>query len=413
MRKIVFYSWQSDLPAAINRSFIEDCIKKAIRQIGRDDSVKVEPVLDRDTMGLSGSPDISSSILAKISVSHVFLADVSIINKGADRPMPNPNVLMELGYAVAELGWDRIILVQNKNFGGPELLPFDLRGRRTMVYEAAEKSERTTARGSLQKGIEAALRSTLEVNSGDDVTNRSPVNLWWGRWSYEFAEVIIGTLFIREVGPQGFLFDLIVARGTHTGTVTAYARIISHDLGYCRLPNGSSGVEGELVFRRRMENGSRVIEIEETGGCSFYHGAGVSFNGKYIREREPWFNSGFMNETELARLYTLLGDHLDKMRRCTVALRERSNLDLDLRARVMSGGVPGQFTRKESIVMVNGAGEIWAAYLDAESIHYFTNVPACREVLPKTMIDWSKHFPDVPIFFCEPAIIVPTRLFAV
>ncbi len=46
------------------------------------------------------------------------------------KAMPNPNVLLELGYAAAKLGWDRLVLVMNTNYGHPEELPFDLRNRR-------------------------------------------------------------------------------------------------------------------------------------------------------------------------------------------------------------------------------------------------------------------------------------------
>lgn len=123
MKRVVFYSWQSDLPAAGNRNLIEDSLRRAIRAIGRDEDAGIEAVLDRDTANLAGAPDIANSILAKIAVSDVFVADVSIVNPGAARPSPNPNVLLELGYAIAELGWENIILVQNGAFGGPRFAP--------------------------------------------------------------------------------------------------------------------------------------------------------------------------------------------------------------------------------------------------------------------------------------------------
>jgi hypothetical protein len=163
MRRTVFYSWQSHLPAAGNRNLIEDCLTRAVRSIGRDADTKVEPVLDRDTANLAGAPDIAHSILAKIDVSDVFVADVSIINADAARPTPNPNVLIELGYAVAQLGWGKVILVQNGAFGGPELLPFDLRGRRTVVYEASDRSNRAEGRSLLQGRLESGLRAVLDV----------------------------------------------------------------------------------------------------------------------------------------------------------------------------------------------------------------------------------------------------------
>lgn len=45
------------------------------------------------------------------------------------RATPNPNVLVELGYAAHSLGWDRIIVVVNTAHGAIEELPFDFRAR--------------------------------------------------------------------------------------------------------------------------------------------------------------------------------------------------------------------------------------------------------------------------------------------
>jgi hypothetical protein len=55
----------------------------------------VEPVIDRDTAGVPGSPDIAHTIFDKIDAAAVFVCDVSIVNADtAGRPTPNPNVLL-------------------------------------------------------------------------------------------------------------------------------------------------------------------------------------------------------------------------------------------------------------------------------------------------------------------------------
>ncbi len=106
----VFYSWESDLPGKTTRNLIEGCLNAAIQQLGREDDLDVDPSLDRDTKGVTGSPVILDAILEKIDNCTAFVADVSIINS-ADvrrdppaRPTPNPNVLIELGYALKTLG---------------------------------------------------------------------------------------------------------------------------------------------------------------------------------------------------------------------------------------------------------------------------------------------------------------------
>jgi len=49
MKAMVFYSWQSDTPAASNRTLIQGALETAVIDIARDGSVGVEPVVDRDT----------------------------------------------------------------------------------------------------------------------------------------------------------------------------------------------------------------------------------------------------------------------------------------------------------------------------------------------------------------------------
>ena len=66
MKKIVFYSWQSDLPNSTNRGFIQQALEKAVSTIAGDNTVAVEPVVDRDTQGVAGAPDIASTILQKL-----------------------------------------------------------------------------------------------------------------------------------------------------------------------------------------------------------------------------------------------------------------------------------------------------------------------------------------------------------
>ncbi|MGK2886594.1 MAG: hypothetical protein ACSLE8_17775 [Rhodococcus sp. (in: high G+C Gram-positive bacteria)] len=91
------------------------------------------------------------------------MADVTIINDPTnERATPNPNVLLELGYAMHALGEERIILVMNSHYGPVERLPFDLRARRTIIYnvdhEAAEKAtERHRLAGILTSAIKAAI----------------------------------------------------------------------------------------------------------------------------------------------------------------------------------------------------------------------------------------------------------------
>jgi hypothetical protein len=173
----IFYSWQSDIKAAANRTLIQDALEGAAKELRADRSISVEPVVERDTKGIPGAPDIGMTILEKIDASAATVADVTIVGRGDGRPTPNPNVLIELGYALKSLGHRRVILVQNVAFGGPEGLPFDLRQKRVLTYNsAADASERAPERRHLQAVLKEALALILtDANMG--VATLYPVKL--------------------------------------------------------------------------------------------------------------------------------------------------------------------------------------------------------------------------------------------
>jgi hypothetical protein len=155
----VFYSWQSDLPNNTNRGLIGKALDGAAEDVGSEVATEIIPVVDRDTSGVAGSPDIRQTIFSKIQSCDVFVADVSIIGNANGRFVCNPNVLVELGYALNALGENRVLLVHNDAFGRVEDLPFDLRGRRTVRYTARESDPtKSTERSRLIKTLGIALR---------------------------------------------------------------------------------------------------------------------------------------------------------------------------------------------------------------------------------------------------------------
>jgi hypothetical protein len=167
----IFFSWQADIqPQAACRGLIGDALESAVKRIANDATAEVVPVVDRDTQDVPGSPDIGATILAKIDIAAIFVADVTIVGRvGRDKPTPNPNVLFELGYATKALGRERIITVMNNALGRVEELPFDLRQRRTIVYDSApEKSERAEERRRLEGVLTKAIRDILAPLEPDD-----------------------------------------------------------------------------------------------------------------------------------------------------------------------------------------------------------------------------------------------------
>ncbi len=166
----IFYSWQSDLPNSKNRGFIQSCIEKAVSQITQE-KIHLEIAVDRDTKGVSGTPDIASSIFSKIDASNIFIADISIINSSSnDRKTPNPNVLIELGYAAKTLGWNNIISIFNTEYGKVEDLPFDLRFRRPLSYKIKNQKNKTEDRADLINILKKEIDSIiLKEHSKDEI----------------------------------------------------------------------------------------------------------------------------------------------------------------------------------------------------------------------------------------------------
>lgn len=163
----VFYSWQSDSPNSTNRSFIADCIDKALKELSREGVAVVLAVRDQDTQGVTGTPDIRESILEKIDRCSVFVGDVTIINPDDEgepgkRLTPNPNVLFETGYAVKALGWERVLLVINTAACDRDLLPFDLKVRRLVEYELDAEANKSNAKSSLAMKFKKQLQYLLE-----------------------------------------------------------------------------------------------------------------------------------------------------------------------------------------------------------------------------------------------------------
>ncbi len=171
MKRTIFYAWQSDLPKNSNLNFIENCLTLATKKLKALKPISVELTIDKATREIAGSPDITESIFDKISKSSVFIADISIINSSSKklRKTPNPNVLIELGYAARTLGWEKIVCIYNTDYGKFKDLPFDLRNRRIMSYSLKNANKSDIKNGVTTK-IEKAI---LEMHAKGILTDKT------------------------------------------------------------------------------------------------------------------------------------------------------------------------------------------------------------------------------------------------
>ncbi|HRW07871.1 MAG TPA: hypothetical protein P5121_22370 [Caldilineaceae bacterium] len=143
MSNTLFFAWQLDTPAAENKSLIWNAIVAATGKMSESTNPIISPRPETDIQGASGNPNIVQTIFKRIRECSIFIADVSFVaetSKG--KLLPNPNVLLELGYAARSIGWERTILVMNNAYGKPSDLPFDIRQHRWPIeYKLTSRTQ--------------------------------------------------------------------------------------------------------------------------------------------------------------------------------------------------------------------------------------------------------------------------------
>lgn len=216
----VFYSWQSDLPDGTNRQAIRSALRVASNKV-ETETTALRVVLDEATRGEPGSPNIPATILEKIRSCDVFVCDITTINAAADsalRRTPNPNVLFELGYAVAHVGWQRVVMLSNSEFGEVVDAPFDIDRHRISTYKISPTDPKNKGNHSqLSTLLGEAILSVVAKNpkrfmGGDSLSpeqirrQRDITNLRW----------VLGTIHFPSLDEMiESLPELIHSRALH------------------------------------------------------------------------------------------------------------------------------------------------------------------------------------------------------
>ena len=160
---LLFLSWQSDRKDC--RNFVYSIVKKLPSRV----SDLVTITVDRDTVNVPGSPDIGDTIFEKIDRCDLFLADITLINDSDSgyRRTPNPNVMIELGYAIKTLGWERILLIQCEDYGDIEEIPFDINHRRICNFSLGinedNKEERSHKKQESRNNVIERVAETVKL----------------------------------------------------------------------------------------------------------------------------------------------------------------------------------------------------------------------------------------------------------
>ena len=140
----VFYSWQSDTKDG-SRKIIENALSNAKEKLKENNGISIE--IDHSTLGKSGMPSIDQTILRKIDNCDIFLCDLTPVvkyekkegnGKIITKQVPNPNVLLELGYAMSAVGVDYIVPVAHQGTWLPAEMPFDINHHSVYCFKKDE-----------------------------------------------------------------------------------------------------------------------------------------------------------------------------------------------------------------------------------------------------------------------------------
>jgi hypothetical protein len=303
----IFWSWQNDTPPKRNRHFIRAALSDAVAAIADDFALDdaERPEFDHDTKDTPGMAEIAATILDKIRSCAVFIADLTPIVRSADgKALPNPNVLIELGWALHKPGADRIIAVMNTADGwGAEDLPFDIRHRRALLYnlpEGADRATLKTVRNRLVEELTGAIRTNLknhlEQVAGAQLITGVPAkvgepSLWDGAGSTFTHHDSFGrdhaTTVVLPAAPRGYIRVIPSGWSNRPPTVDEIAQLHDRLAVQPQAEGTSSGNFGatEQGYVRywltgkddedRYEAANVAMYFEDTGEFWVLHGTAI------------------------------------------------------------------------------------------------------------------------------------------
>jgi hypothetical protein len=301
----IFYAWQSDRGSDCCSNFVRKALEAAIADLAP--SYGEELVLDSDTAGLAGSPRVTENILKKIRECDVFLGDLSFVAQtDGGKQLPNPNVMIELGFARAVLDEQQIMLVMNEAFGGPKELPFDLAHLRHplgwTLSEGAPAGERRATRTKfagklktyLAASIDFALRLRASVTPESDrfaparelvasldlpsFTSQPPAIVNGPKLVLRMATVMATNHPAVEPARMKAARPLFVPEGyTAVETGTSAGQFYSHDPKQSRagLPNGESRWYTRFVQPGIVETSILLGEIVDDDPTAVIEGRAI------------------------------------------------------------------------------------------------------------------------------------------
>lgn len=257
----VFFSWQADASQAVCRDFIREAIEEALNRIGAELGLEdaERPEVDHDTKNRTGWVQINNKILDKIAHCAAFVADVTTVAQTPhqSKEVPNPNVMMELGCALSEVGEERIVVLTNTAFGSgrPEKLPFNMRHRVAPAAYRLKKDATPEQTADAKEDLVDQLVDWLGSSLREAMTAKPPAE---GKW--HAASPGDPALWASKDGT--FAYRNMRGSGTTTPVFDTGAR------AYMRLlPSGWRKGPPPREILQDEDNGRNFIPLGHTSGA--------------------------------------------------------------------------------------------------------------------------------------------------
>ncbi|WP_295141010.1 TIR domain-containing protein [uncultured Campylobacter sp.] len=229
---------------------------------------------------------------------------------------------------------------------------------------------------------------------------------WWGKWERNsIALSNTGSLLIKDVKQNGFIFDLTVQNGAYLGILeNEYAKFISK--------NEAVFEEGESKIKFvKIKDGIQIEPIN----CQNLCGRGAYFDGIYEFQKDIFtFYDDIIDDFVLSKIYALItkdekhdlenyspeSKWEDFLKCFGSSSAYIDNLD-DFKATIIDAFVPGFYSDYAAILMIDDNKEIWGAYSDAEKVYYFTTEQRYKNKIPKTIENWASRFKTTDIIYLD------------
>lgn len=228
---------------------------------------------------------------------------------------------------------------------------------------------------------------------------------WWGSW--ERDSIVLsntGSLFIKDVKQNGFIFDLMVQNGAYLGILEdEYAKFTSKNEAVFEED------ENKIKFMKTKEG----IQIDPIN-CQNLCGMGAYFDGIYEFQKDIFtFYDDIIDDFVLSKIYALITkdkkhdlenynpkSKWDDFLKCFGYDTHIDSLD-NFKATIIETYAPGFYSDYAAILMINDNKEIWGAFSDVDKIYYFTTEQRYKNKIPKTIENWAIRFKTSNIIYLD------------